>query len=137
MDLAEELEENKNKIYAFYSLVDKDIQKLGLDKEMIFHIISKFEGYNHNPILLINSLDVNIKKILLKLYNIPIIFHNFFVWYNYFYNYGKCLDNYCDYKNVLDLYYDKNLEMQNKIIDNFYRQKLKHELPHIESGNKK
>lgn len=129
MDLAIELNANKIKIYKFYNLTCEDIRGLELSTEIISHMISKFEGYNYNPISFIDSLDSNIKEILFKRFNIAQIYHNFFVWCNYYYNYGKCFDDYCNYKVVLDTYYNENCEKQNVMIDKFYYQKLKHALP--------
>lgn len=130
--LSQELENNKRAIYRLYNIDYNDIVRIfkyinvRTGAPMSDHLISKFKGYNNNSILFIHSIDSNIRKDLFKEFKLEsVICHDFFVWYNYTFNNGRSIDNYCSYEFLLDDYYGKSFNYRNQIVANFCRIHLK------------
>lgn len=126
MSLTTLLNNNKEKIYNLYNITNEDITILfkhiilASGENLAVHLVSKFKGYDKNPILFIESLDCNIKKFLFQwsgLYSETC--HDFFVWFNKQHNQGLSLDDYCNYETVLSTYYSKSLA-EKEFITNKY-----------------
>jgi hypothetical protein len=138
MDLVTELEDNKKAVYNLYSINEEDIKglfsKIILKSEtsLASHLLSKLQGYNNNTILFIQSLDYKIQSTLYQYYKLhKETYHDFFVWHNYNYNNGKCIDNYCNHETLLDDYYSKSLVEKNEIVDKYCKHHLNKKLQSI------